>query len=77
MAEFAFDWVMEKLKAALKPERYEHSVGVMETAVTLAARFGADEEKAKIAGILHDCAKNIAPEESYRLCGVYALRSTR
>ena len=73
MAEFAFDWVMEKLKAALKPERYEHSVGVMETAVTLAARFGADEEKAKIAGILHDCAKNIAPEESYRLCGVYGL----
>ena len=57
MAEFAFDWVMEKLKTVLTPERYEHSVGVMETAVTLAARFGADEEKAKIAGILHDCAK--------------------
>lgn len=73
MAEFDFDGAMEKLKTVLKPERYEHSVGVMETAATLAARFGADVEKAKIAGILHDCAKNIAPEEGYRLCDAYGL----
>lgn len=73
MAEFDFDWAMKKLKATLKPERYEHSVGVMETAAVLAARFGADIQKTKIAGILHDCAKNIAPEESYRLCETYGL----
>ena len=73
MGTFDFAAAMEKLKAALKPERYEHSLGVMETAGEMAARFGMDVEQARIAGILHDCAKNIAPEEAYRLCEEYGV----
>ena len=59
----------EKLiRYSLKPSRFLHSVGVRDTAVMLARRFGADEKKAEIAGILHDCAKCINPEEGYKMC---------
>ncbi len=58
----------EKLKGMLTKERYRHSKGVAETAVRLAERWGADEKKAYIAGLLHDCAKNIPAKESIELC---------
>ena len=57
-----------KLQENLNPSRFEHSIGVMETAVKMAKRFGADENKAQIAGLLHDCAKYILHEEGYKLC---------
>ncbi len=56
----------EQLKTLLTPERYAHSLGVMETAVDLAKIYGADVEKAKIAGLLHDCAKNL--DDVYGRC---------
>ncbi len=48
-----------KLKTMLSPDRYRHSIGVMDTAEELARNFGEDAEKAKLAGLLHDCAKEI------------------
>lgn len=56
----------EELKKLLTPERYAHSIGVMETAVELAEIYGADTEKARIAGLLHDCAKNL--DDIYGRC---------
>ncbi len=53
----------EKLQASLKPSRYEHSLRVAKTAKKLAKQYGADVEKAKIAGLLHDCAKGLVLEE--------------
>lgn len=55
--------MQKKLEKRLKPSRYKHSVGVSETAVFLAKRFGVDEEKARIAGLLHDCARQYKNEE--------------
>ena len=49
----------KQLKKVLSKERFEHSVGVMECAQKLAQIYGADEEKAKVAGLIHDCAKEI------------------
>lgn len=46
-----------KLKKALDAQRYAHTLGVEETARTMALRFGEDEERAALAGLLHDCAK--------------------
>ena len=46
-----------ELEARLKPSRFRHSLGVSETAVKLSHRFGVDEEKARVAGLLHDCAR--------------------
>ncbi len=58
----------EKLKNTLSERRYIHSIGVMESAVSLAERFGADVEKARLAGLLHDCAKEVNKDEAVRLC---------
>lgn len=58
----------EKLKQMLTQKRYAHSVGVSETAVELARLYGADPEKARIAGLLHDCAKKLTPDEAIKKC---------
>lgn len=58
----------QKLVGMLTPARYTHSLGVMETAVKMAQRFGADPEKARLAGLLHDCAKDIDFDEMLPLC---------
>ena len=49
--------IREKLKASLKPGRYEHSLSVSFTCMALAMRYGYDLDKAELAGLLHDCAK--------------------
>ena len=49
------EWIKNKLEC--DEERYLHSLGAEETARELAARFGADEEKAALAALIHDNAK--------------------
>ena len=66
------------LQKSLKTSRYEHSLGVAETAVALARRFGVDEKQARIAGLLHDCARefpneNLIAEAEKRLIMVEAI----
>lgn len=58
----------EKLGKVLEPRRFQHSINVMKEAVKLAQHHGADVEKAQIAGLLHDCAKNYPQSELYDLC---------
>jgi len=58
----------EKLEEILTPKRYEHSIGVMETAAKMAEHYGVDVQKAKIAGLLHDCAKDIDKSIMVDLC---------
>ena len=70
---FNFEDARNALETELAPERYLHSIGVMETATELAERFGANVQKAKIAGLLHDCAKNIDPVRSYGICGLLEI----
>lgn len=42
---------------------WQHSLGTAAAAADMAARFGVDVEKARIAGLLHDYARNIALDE--------------
>ncbi len=51
--------IKEYLKDTLSEKRYIHSLGVAEEAVSLARHYGADEDKAYIAGLCHDVAKEI------------------
>jgi len=60
--------MIEKLKSVLKESRFIHTLGVADTAVYLAEKYGADKEKARIAGLLHDCAKNIPGDEAIKYC---------
>lgn len=47
--------------------RYTHSVNVAKEAVALARLYGGDEEKAYIAGILHDVTKEVPKEEQLQI----------
>ena len=60
--------IEEKLRTMLSEKRYRHSLGVMETAVEMAEIFGVDTEKARLAGLLHDCAKDIERSKRIPLC---------
>lgn len=51
------------IRERLSDYRYHHSVCVMESAMELAKRYGADVEKAQVAGILHDAMKEASREE--------------
>ncbi|WP_026674614.1 bis(5'-nucleosyl)-tetraphosphatase (symmetrical) YqeK [Alkalihalobacterium bogoriense] len=48
---------LEIVKAHLTEHRYTHTVGVMETAILLAKKYGQNKEKAELAAIFHDYAK--------------------
>ena len=54
---YELEKVLEFLKENLDDFRYGHSIRVMETAVELARIHGVDENKAEMAGILHDSGK--------------------
>ncbi len=58
--------ICKDVKEILSEHRYNHSIGVMEMAGTLAKIYNVDEQKAKITGILHDIAKEMTKEESYK-----------
>lgn len=58
--------IKKDLKDILSEKRYTHSIGVMEMAAKLAEIYGADVETAKLAGILHDIAKEMSSEEKLK-----------
>ncbi len=53
------------LKEQLTDHRYQHTLGVMETAITLAQTIWGDEKKAELAAIFHDYAK-FRPKDEMR-----------
>jgi predicted HD superfamily hydrolase involved in NAD metabolism len=48
---------LDLVKLQLTEHRYQHTLGVMGSAISLAEKFGADVKKAEIAAIFHDYAK--------------------
>lgn len=52
------------IKKYLDKERFEHSLNTAAEAVKLARAYGADEEKAYTAGMLHDIAKCLTAEDA-------------
>ncbi|TQQ85651.1 HD domain-containing protein [Peptacetobacter hominis] len=58
-----FNDICERLKVLLTEKRYIHSVNVANCAKEMAKLYGADEEKAYIAGMVHDCAKYFNKEK--------------
>lgn len=55
--------MISRLKTKINEKRMEHSLGVEYTAACMAMVHGADVEKARIAGLLHDCAKGLPTRE--------------
>ena len=67
----------KKLCKDLTDDRYEHTIGVADTAFALALRYGADAENAYIAGLLHDCAKCFSNDKKFELCKKYGVELTQ
>lgn len=52
--------IRQRISQMLEPARYRHTLGVEETAVRLAKHYGVSEEQARVAALLHDCAKGLS-----------------
>ena len=63
LCDYAEAALLEKLKGMITPHRYQHTLGVAETAQRLAPKCGVDPMRARLAGLLHDCAKSMPLEE--------------
>ena len=61
--KISIEEILKWLKNNLNEERYEHSIGTAEMARDLAAKYYQNEERAYIAGLLHDCAKCLPTEK--------------
>ncbi len=55
------------LQRRLKEPRFLHSLHVADAAVMLAKKYGADEDKAYLAGLLHDITKNETDENQLQI----------
>lgn len=64
------NWMQERLS----PHRYQHVLGVAATARELAVRFGADPDKAELAGLLHDAAREWRPPQLLASAREWGLR---
>ncbi len=61
--------MQQKCREALTQKRYRHTCGTMRAAAGLAALWGQDPKKARVAALLHDCAKCLDPLEQEILSG--------
>lgn len=61
------DEIKDYLKNNLKPSRYGHTLGVVNTAIKLAKVYGEDIKKAEIAALCHDVAKNMSYEDMKKI----------
>lgn len=52
-----FTRATDTLAARLEKKRFLHTLGVTQTALTLAQRHGVNIERVAVAALLHDCAK--------------------
>jgi predicted HD superfamily hydrolase involved in NAD metabolism len=67
------EYIKEKLEKKLSHKRYMHSVNVMNSSVQLAQKYGEDLEKAALAGLLHDCARDMEEKKAFELCEKYGI----
>ena len=69
------------LRATLRPKRLRHTLGVADTAEMLGNLYSDGDEtmplRARLAGLLHDCAKYYTDREQIALCDAYGITLTQ
>lgn len=60
----------------LSEHRVKHIEGVADVCHDLAIKYGYDEQKAFMTGLLHDCAKNFTPEQYKAYIDKYGIDVT-
>ncbi len=63
-----YEEILQDLSNTLKSSRFAHTLGVVDTAVKLAGIYEYDVEKARLAALLHDCAKYMPDSERIGFC---------
>ncbi len=61
------------IKPHLSDKRYHHSCEVAKAAKRLAKKYGADPDKAEIAGILHDILKDTPKDEQLKIMDRFGI----
>jgi predicted HD superfamily hydrolase involved in NAD metabolism len=65
--------LLAKVQARVKPSRFQHMLGVEQTAAALAKRYMGNIYSASLAGLLHDYAKELSDAEFLALIDKYQL----
>lgn len=65
-------WVKQRIPS----ERMAHSIRVADLAKRLAERYGADPDKVWLAGILHDCARDVSPANLLEMAQTWSIPVT-
>lgn len=58
-----YSYLAEQVRVRLSAERFGHAESVASTAQNIARAYGVDEQKARLAGILHDWDKDFKDTE--------------
>lgn len=64
---------LELLEERLEARRFRHCLGVEKESIVLAERFGADVQKAALAGLMHDLAKRLSKKEKIEEARRYGI----
>ncbi len=60
------DEITKYLEENLTEQRFKHTMGVAQTAKSLAMMWGADSSLAFLAGLVHDCAKEVPVRDAVK-----------
>ncbi|GKX28746.1 hydrolase [Vallitalea longa] len=72
-SNYDFTAIRNELQKQLHKNRYDHTLGVEKTAVLLAKLHNVDINKARLAALLHDCAKNLSDNKKIEICKKYNI----
>lgn len=61
--DYSREILMQKIQMKMSERRFKHVLGVEETAIALAEKYGCSSEKASIAALTHDYAKERPDDE--------------
>jgi len=68
------DLIKLRLQEMLGEERLEHSVNTSKIARKLAIKYNYDADRAEVAGLLHDCAKDLDCENLKKVVKEYNIK---
>ncbi|SDF21752.1 putative HD superfamily hydrolase of NAD metabolism [Sporolituus thermophilus DSM 23256] len=68
-----YEQIKANLARRLTPKRLAHSVGVSETSAWLAEKYGADVRQARLAGLVHDCAREMTSNNLLQLAEAFGI----
>jgi predicted HD superfamily hydrolase involved in NAD metabolism len=71
------EMIQQLMQEMLGHKLYRHSLAVAEEAVSLACRYGADQNKAFTAGMVHDYAKRYSSDLQVTKAEQYGIRLDR